>query len=326
RMVVDQGGAVAQITHYYPFGMSFAESTNASKQPYKYNGKELDMENNLNTYDYETRLLSVAVPRFTTMDPLAEKYYSISPYVYVGNNPIIRTDPTGMAWFYYSLDGKKDPTWNWRDEDEYNTGVYDTNGDEVVLKGTEAVVVFKGYRNEKLGKGNKINGDGAKTATATVYGPKGSDDIHIYTGYTMTSNAQRFGPIDEGIYDGNYDVNGKTGKLKSHWVLNHRGPIRMLDGKINPNAPSQIDSNGEGYKTGIFIHSTNKNGGAGGYVSTGCLLIHPDHWSGFNNVMSGVKNFKVQVIRQIIYKTPLTNFIGQEVPRLYSYKFFNKTD
>ncbi|NLZ72426.1 MAG: RHS repeat-associated core domain-containing protein [Bacteroidales bacterium] len=100
RMVVDQEGAVAQITHYYPFGMSFAESTNASKQPYKYNGKELDMENSLNTYDYEARLLGVAVPRFTTMDPLAEKYYSISPYAYVLNNPLKYIDPDGRKVYF----------------------------------------------------------------------------------------------------------------------------------------------------------------------------------------------------------------------------------
>ncbi len=37
--------------------------------------------------------------RFLTVDPLAEEYYSWSPYVYVGNNPIIRTDPTGMDWY-----------------------------------------------------------------------------------------------------------------------------------------------------------------------------------------------------------------------------------
>ncbi|MDR0823786.1 MAG: hypothetical protein LBN74_01735 [Prevotella sp.] len=37
--------------------------------------------------------------RFLTVDPLAEEYYSWSPYVYVGNNPIKRIDPTGMDWY-----------------------------------------------------------------------------------------------------------------------------------------------------------------------------------------------------------------------------------
>jgi hypothetical protein len=31
------------------------------------------------------------------VDPLAEKYYSISPYAYCAGNPVKRIDPDGMA-------------------------------------------------------------------------------------------------------------------------------------------------------------------------------------------------------------------------------------
>ncbi len=36
-----------------------------------------------------------ALGRFNTVDPMAEKYYSISPYVYGDNNPINAIDLTG---------------------------------------------------------------------------------------------------------------------------------------------------------------------------------------------------------------------------------------
>jgi len=42
--------------------------------------------------------------RFTTMDPLCEKYYSISPYAYCGNNPVNRIDPDGRD--DYSVNSK----------------------------------------------------------------------------------------------------------------------------------------------------------------------------------------------------------------------------
>ena len=97
RVVANASGTAIQKNLYYPFGMAFAETSadEQKKQPYKYNGKELDQELGLNTYDYSARYFDPALPRFTTVDPLAEKYYSISPYVYVANNPIKFVDPDG---------------------------------------------------------------------------------------------------------------------------------------------------------------------------------------------------------------------------------------
>ena len=60
---------------------------------HKYGGKEWNTTTS--TYDFEARYLSPAFHRFTTMDPLAEKYYSISPYAYCAGNPVNLVDPDG---------------------------------------------------------------------------------------------------------------------------------------------------------------------------------------------------------------------------------------
>lgn len=46
--------------------------------------------------EYDTGFEPQLVSRWVTQDPLAEKYYEWSPYVYTYNNPILYIDPTGM--------------------------------------------------------------------------------------------------------------------------------------------------------------------------------------------------------------------------------------
>ena len=86
---------VEQVNHYYPYGGLMGESTGGDIQKYKYNGKRLERNHGLDWYDYGARHYDAAIISWPTMDPLCEKYYSISPYVYCGCNPIKYIDLYG---------------------------------------------------------------------------------------------------------------------------------------------------------------------------------------------------------------------------------------
>ena len=105
RVVFNQNGIIEQTNHYYPFGMTFGESVDNSDNRYKYNGKELDRMHGLDLYDYGARHYDAAIGRWGVMDPLAEKYYSVSPYTYCANNPIRFIDPDGRDWFVNNKNG-----------------------------------------------------------------------------------------------------------------------------------------------------------------------------------------------------------------------------
>jgi RHS repeat-associated protein len=100
-------GSLLQSTDYYAFGLPFSV-TNTDKNRYLYNGKEI--ENNtiggtqLATLDYGARHYDPIIARWFTTDPMAEKRYNMSPYVYVKNNPILKIDPDGMLDDDYYFD------------------------------------------------------------------------------------------------------------------------------------------------------------------------------------------------------------------------------
>ena len=104
REVVSETGEVKQVNAYYPFGTPIhALGTNESQQRYKYNSKEFDELHGLNTYDYGARQYAPLLPLWDRVDPLAEKYYGVSPYVYCANNPVIFVDPDGRKFDFSKM-------------------------------------------------------------------------------------------------------------------------------------------------------------------------------------------------------------------------------
>ena len=104
REVVSETGEVKQVNAYYPFGTPIhALGTKESQQRYKYNGKEFDELHGLNTYDYGARQYAPLLPLWDRVDPLAEKYYGVSPYAYCANNPVIFVDPDGRKFDFSKM-------------------------------------------------------------------------------------------------------------------------------------------------------------------------------------------------------------------------------
>ena len=73
-----------------------------------FSGKESQsiLNASISFLDFGARVYNPAIARWTTADPLSEKYYGISPYVYCLNNPTNSFDPDGKAvWFIPLIKG-----------------------------------------------------------------------------------------------------------------------------------------------------------------------------------------------------------------------------
>jgi RHS repeat-associated protein len=89
-------GEVSQHMEYFAFGETFIEEhKNSHNSPYKFNSKELDEESGL--YYYGARYYDSRISIWASVDPLAEKMPSWSPYSFCFNNPMRFVDPDGKV-------------------------------------------------------------------------------------------------------------------------------------------------------------------------------------------------------------------------------------
>ena len=302
--VTDRGGYVMQHLQYLPYGELFVSQRNTDEfdSRYKFTAKELDNETSY-TY-FGARYYDSELSGWLSVDPMSDKYPSLSPYCYSANNPVVLVDPNGMDW--YEVENKetqeKEIKWtDYKSQAEMN---------ENKIDGTylgEAVVIFKGSREEKIGEDGTLTGEGAIPADVTIYGKNGAEDIKTYKGLSMTSDPSRFSGIADGDYKAYYEdmatsPYGTQGAIKRGYAPALTYRIANLDGSLDIPAYGGINKDKGGkYLTEVFFHRTNWNGGARGSkdhpVSTGCPVINGTDWRKVEKQLGKSNNIYFRMIR-----------------------------
>ncbi len=99
-----RSGNAIQHLHYLPFGEDWVDQRNTSwNAPYTFSGKEKDAETG---YAYfGARYYDSGLSIWLSVDPMSDKYPSMSPYNYCANNPVILVDPDGREIYTFDESG-----------------------------------------------------------------------------------------------------------------------------------------------------------------------------------------------------------------------------
>jgi hypothetical protein len=161
--------------------------------------------------------------RWYSIDPLAEKFASSSPYVAMANNPILFTDPDGQeVWISYGDNQRA----------QYRDGkLYDDKDKEVSTddKFANAVVKYLGMMNET---------DGGKTVVDDLVS---SENVYTYTNEVVKNGKGE--AIDAVGFVANKD--NKGGTIKAGFIMSDKLEAKKLDAFSHDTFHGYQQNNGE---------------------------------------------------------------------------------
>jgi len=116
KKLADDEAHVVSTTDYYPFGMNIQERTFQNKEyTFGFQGQFAEKDAETGLHYFELRLYDSKIVRWKSTDPYEQH---ASPYVAMGNNPIIYVDSDGGfdtrfgAWWYKIWNGGGDVSYN----------------------------------------------------------------------------------------------------------------------------------------------------------------------------------------------------------------------
>ena len=260
--------------NYYPFGATFnsysRENSVANKRLYQ--GKEYQNDLSLNIYDSEWRQYDPWGVFTTTMDPHAEKYFSISPYSWSAGNPVKFIDPDGRDYYLNLYSGRVEHIEG--NNNQFDKSYVHLAGDGASVGEIQDALNSRGYNYA-------VNGN--------VPGGYAVDTRAAYKGWIMmqTFSEENVGAImwmGGNAWASGLPTSKAAGRAVSVWGMNpgQRGMMieRALGGNLPTNFPV-IDKLANGVATSIkSVDLTAKS-----YQKSGALL------STLKGYVNTLKNF-----------------------------------
>ncbi len=94
---VEQQSYIVQVSDYYPFGLTHQQPLpNQLPNKYLFQGQERQLDLGLNWDQFKWRMHDPAIGRFTTVDPLSEKFYHNSTYAFSENKVTSHIELEGL--------------------------------------------------------------------------------------------------------------------------------------------------------------------------------------------------------------------------------------
>jgi RHS repeat-associated protein len=167
RTTIDQTGTEIGYDDFDPFGNILPGRSYNAGTPNdlnKFTGHERDQEGGLDLDYMLARNYDSEWGRFYSVDPMFQ--YS-SPYIYVGNNPLLFTDPTGMLGDYYNSDGNLLGNDGIVDDKVYNASSVIKN-DKGVVTSAEGSTLLEITHTEFRKQASTVYGESSAYKLSTV--------------------------------------------------------------------------------------------------------------------------------------------------------------
>lgn len=167
--VTDTNGTAYQHLQYMPWGEPLLDQRKSGytyNSRYTFSGKERDEETGYSYFG--ARYYNSDISIWLSVDPLADKYPGVSPYVYCANNPVRLVDPDGRDWVVVKNDDRKTIT--------FQATFYTSKEDASILQG--GIEIWKSQTD-----GYTYTCDGA------TYSVEFDFEVKIYDSYREASAA-----------------------------------------------------------------------------------------------------------------------------------------